>query len=115
MKHEHPIISNKKNKWYESNHNNTIWNIYHLPLEILCYSSLINNSSVLDEVYKITMPNIMMVPIAALFLVFWRGLKESPKETIVINGYKYQWNQSNKHNTNCVIYYLLYLVMITST
>ena len=31
------------------------------------------------------------------------------------NGYKYQWNQSNKNNTDCYLYHLLYFVAIPST
>ena len=51
LKHENPIISDKKNQWYESKHNNTICNIWHLTFGILWYSYQIKNNTVLDEVY----------------------------------------------------------------
>ena len=57
------------------------------------------------------MPNTVIVAVAALFLIFQKGLKKVMNIKIISNGYKYQCNQSKKHNSSCYIEHLLCFVM----
>ena len=61
------------------------------------------------------MPNIVICTFATLFIALWKGQEEDIKVKITSNGYKYQWNKLNKHNTNIYIEHLLCFVMIPST
>ena len=69
----------------------------------------------LDKVYLITMPNIVIAFFDVFFNNFLKWFKNYIKYNIISNGYKHQWNQSNKHNTNFYIEQLLCFVMIPST
>ena len=57
-KHGKGIVSNKfKNQRYESNHNSHNCNIEHLIFDMVYHYSQHLPSTVIKEVYKITMPN----------------------------------------------------------
>ena len=66
----------------------------------------------LFEVYLITMPDIVIDTFAALFVIFWKYQRECMKKN---NGYKYEWNQSNKHTNNCCIEHLFTVFLIPSS
>ena len=62
---------------------------------------------------------LIFIPISYYLLLcllyFGKGKKNTLKKQIITNGYKYQWNQSSKNNTNCYIYHLLCVFAIPSS
>ena len=61
------------------------------------------------------MLDIVVGTFSDLFPILCKGLKVYIQGTIIINGYKYQWNPSNKPNTNFYIDNLPCFVVIPST
>ena len=66
LKHEIPVISNKKNQWYESNHNSNFWKISHIPFEIFCYSYQITIVPLYTKYVKSQCPILWLAPSSRL-------------------------------------------------
>ena len=95
------IINKCKNQWDESNHNSNIWNIKHLTFKIVYHYYQRLQSTILNEVYLLRMPENAI----RNFWCFFSGLvgranNKPQMKQIISNGYKYQWYQSNLNNTN---------------